>query len=168
MADLKRRHTWKKWAPDVGENRELPQPALYLELATGITAEQLLTVSETLRGLTELRLSDDESLSPKERVEQVRAKMRAVYVEALGPFVRVHDGPHTVDGQPLATFEDYVALVMQRADWGVLELGGLRAALDSFNSIAGPDELFSPRRSGGARTTRAQSVERAGSKTVAP
>jgi hypothetical protein len=52
MATLTRRHTWKKWAPDIGENRELEGgPVLFLELATGLTAEQLTTTGEKLREL---------------------------------------------------------------------------------------------------------------------
>ena len=44
--------------------------------------------------------------------------MRSIIATALSPYVRVFDGPHTVDGEPLATLEDYLRLVQQRADLG--------------------------------------------------
>lgn len=146
MANLTRRFRWKKWAPDLGENRELPEPVLYLELATDLTAAQLEEVGERLTRKGETVATMDE----------LRAAMRARFVEALGPYVRVHGGPHTVDGQPLATFEDYVALVQQAAGAGAAQLRELQAAVLAFNSISGPDELFSLRSSGGARSTGGQ------------
>lgn len=168
MANLKRLHTWKKWAPDIGDNRELPEPVLYLELATGLTAAQMHQVREGLARMGEVKLLDDDSVPLDERLGAHKKALREVYVEALGDFVRVQGGPHTVDGMPLATLVDYVALVQTRADWGTAPLLELHQALHAFNSLSGPDELFSLRRSGGARTTRAQSVEPASEKTAAP
>lgn len=158
MAELKRRTRWKRWAPDIGENRELEGgPVLFLELAVDLTPVQLSEMSERLR-----------SSSEAQTMEEFRADMRRAYVEALGPYVRVHGGPHTVDGQPLATLEDYLALVTQSASAGVEQLRELVAAVVSFNSITGPDELFSLPRSGGVRTTGARSNDAADSPTASP
>jgi hypothetical protein len=156
MATLKSRIRWKKWAPDLGENRTLEGgPALYLELATDLTAQQLEEAAEKLTARGEPVTTRDELL----------ASMRARFSEALGPYVRVHGGPHTVDGQPLATFDDYLALVTQGAGLGASQLRELQAAVVTFNSISGPDELFSLPRSGGGRTTDAQSNDAAASPT---
>lgn len=152
MATLKSRIRWKRWAPDVGENRTMEGgPVLYLELATDLTAAQLEEVAAHLQRTGETVATMDE----------LRASMRARFAEALGPYVRVHGGPHTVDGQPLATFEDYLALVMQGAGLGADHLRELQAAVVSFNGISGPDELFSLRPSGGAASTDAPRVARA-------
>jgi hypothetical protein len=150
MATLTRRWSWKKWAPDIGENRELEGgPVLFLELAAGLTAEQLEGVFAAIR--------------TADTVDGVRAAM----AEALTPYVRVFEGPHAVDGQPLATFGDYVALVSTMADRGLGALRDLSAALTSFNSLAGPDELFSLRSSGGARSTGDQRPAKAAKQTGA-
>lgn len=155
MAELKRRIRWKKWAPDLGENRELPGgPVLHLELAVDLTAEQLEGSVALLR----------EGLTPTEGVGW-REMVKRAFAGALGPYVRVHGGPHTVDGKPLATLDDYIALVTESADAGLAQLKELQAALVSFNSLEGPDELFSLRRSGGARSTDAQSNDSAASPT---
>ena len=152
MAELKRRTRWKRWAPDLGENREIEDgPVLFLELATDLTPAQL----------TELAAVLAERGEPTTSREGLVEALKARYVAALGPYVRVHDGPHTVDGAPLATFDDYLALVTQGAGLGVQQLNELQLALVRFNSIEGPDELFLPRLSGGARTTGAQRTGKA-------
>lgn len=152
MADLKRRTRWKRWAPDIGENREIEGgPVLFLELATDLTPAQLQEMAAQLA----------ERGEPVTTRSDLVAALCSRYSAALGPYVRVHDGPHTVDGQPLATFDDYLALVTQGAGFGVQQLNELQLALVRFNSIEGPDELFSPRLSGGARTTGAQRTGKA-------
>jgi hypothetical protein len=94
--------------------------------------------------------------------------LRAAFGAALKPYVRVHDGPHTVDGEQLATLDDYLKLVEQMGDLGVRARLELETALVRFNSIEGPDELFSLRSSGGARSTGAQRTARAAKKTATP
>lgn len=175
MANLTRRFSWKKWAPDIGENRELPEPVLYLEIATGLTQAQLDAIGEQLRSARQLQLEppDVEALPPEERGKAVEetlrafvAKLRGVMVSALGAFVRVHGGPHTVDGRPLATLDDYLALAEEAADRGVRARAELEAAVVSFNSVEGPDELFSLRRSGGRASTPTRSAASEGSATA--
>lgn len=165
MANLSRRTRWKKWAPDIGDNRELieawnaadeegPCPGLFLELAVDLTPAQLSEAADRLRSSVDVHTMDE-----------FRAEMRKSYNEALGPHVRVHGGPHTVDGQPLATLDDYLALVTASASAGAEQLRELMAAVVSFNSLRGPDELFSLPRSGGVRTTGARSNDAAASPT---
>lgn len=169
MANLSRRTRWKKWAPDLGDNRDLidawakggskgPSPGLYLELAVDLTAEQLAAVSERLAGLRD---------GGWDSMDALRTATREAFLEALGGHVRVYGGPHTVDGQPLATLEDYLKLVQQAANLGAEHTGDLLAALYAFNSIGGADELFSRRSSGGARTTDAQRPAKADETTAA-
>lgn len=183
MANLTRRFTWKKWAPDIGENRELPEPVLYLELATGLTGEQMEAIKTGLRSARGVKLvlpvePTKEELEagaapvPAEAYTAAGkawlAAVRAVYVETFAPFVRVHGGPHTVDGQALATLDDYLRLTEECADLGVAARRELEAAVSRFNSVSGPDELFSLRSSGGARSTDAQSTAKGGSPTASP
>lgn len=170
MGTLTRRHTWKKWAPDIGENRELPEPALYLEIATGLTQAQLDAVGAKLRSARDVDFVAPtlDSIPEGERgkametaLSEYIAKLRGIVLEALGQYVRVHGGPHLVDGLPLATLEDYLRLAEEAADKGVRARLELEAALWSFNSVEGPDELFSLRRSGGAASTPRRSAARA-------
>lgn len=167
MANLTRRFTWKKWAPDLGENRELPEPVLYLEIATGLTKAQLDAIGETLRTARDVTFEqpDFAALPEGERGAAAEkalaayiAKLRGVVVAALSPFVRVHGGPHTVDGLPLATLDDYLRLTEEAADMGVRARAELEAAVLRFNSVEGPDTLFSLRRSGGGASTPPRSA----------
>lgn len=175
MANLKRRHAFKRWAPDIGENRELEEPALYLEIATGLTQDQLREAMAVIVQGAEPQppLPDGlegEALEAalKERNAADLAAHRAVLVSALGPYVRVHGGPHTVDGLPLATLADYFVLVQGAADYGSGAIRELLAALRSFNSFTGADELFSLRRSGGSASTAGRSVVKDEPKTEGP
>lgn len=152
MANLTRRHAFRKWAPDIGENRELEGgPVLWLEVATGMTGEQLSSMSARLA-----RVSED--VAGLSTTEEVKAALKTSFVDALGPYVRVVGGPHQVDGATLATFDDYVGIVQAQADFGQLALKDLVATVTRFNSFAGPDELFLQRRSGGLASTGAQGV----------
>lgn len=175
MANLTRKWTWKKWAPDLGENREGETPLLFLELATGLTPAQMQEIATGLQRARELRpvTPDLVGMEPAAAIEAIRAStkafladLRKVMVDALGPYVRVHGGPHTVDGKPLATLADYLELVEDSGDLGVNARAELESALSRFNSIEGPDELFSLRRSGGARSTDARSTVKAASPTA--
>lgn len=163
MSSLARRWSWKKWAPDIGENLEGEEPLLFLEIATGLTARQLADVAETLLKAREVKYVKPE-LPAEATGEEVSAALeaagkawlasiRAISVEAFGPYVRVAGGPHTVDGQPLATLDDYFKLVEDGADLGFRARREVELALSRYNSIEGPDELFSQRSSGGARST---------------
>lgn len=175
MSNLARRWSWKKWAPDIGENLEArPEgPLLYLEIATGISARQMAEVGEVLRKANNVRLVAPEApvptsaLTPEEAKAQAVAyaaaveaavkvwlvAVRAVYVEALGELVRVADGPHTVDGLPCNTLDEYLQVVELGANWGMRARRELEAAFARYNSVEGPDELFSQRSSGGERST---------------
>lgn len=181
MANLKRRFTFKRWAPDIGENREVPEgERLYLELAVGLTDQQL---RDAMRALQTPPVEPPEAAELQKRVEAadsegaklaVLQELEALTIRlsiahfdaALGAFVRVHGGPHTVDGKPLATFGDYVTLVTDSRDAGAHAMGELVAALRRFNSLEGPDELFSPRRSGGSAGTGSKSVVKEDSPTA--
>lgn len=189
MANLTRRWSWKKWAPDLGENRENidawkkggsqgPSPGLYLELATGLTGRQMTELGAALGKarevvyvkpqLAEGAPTEDVIAAYEAATKAYFAAIRAVFVEAMGPYVRVHAGPHTVDGEQLATLNDYLAIAEGALDRGVNARNDLELALVRFNSIEGPDELFSPRLSGGARSTDAQRTEPAAPKTASP
>ena len=178
MSNLSRRWSWKKWAPDLGENRELETPVLFLELATGLTAAQITALGVELRKARDAKYPRPE-VPEGATAEEVTAlyegamkaylgELRGVFGGALAPYVRVHGGPHTVDGLPLATLDDYLAVVEQAADLGVNARLDLEQALVRFNSIEGPDELFLPRSSGGARSTGAQRTAKAARKTASP
>lgn len=175
MANLKRRFSFKRWAPDIGENRDLPEPALYLEIATGLTAEQLRVVTDTIQAPMEAQPPLDEALTGEALMEALKARavsgkaaLRGVLVAALGAYVRVHGGPHTVDGQPLGTLDEYLALVQGSADYGSGAIQDLLGALRSFNSFTGADELFSLRRSGGSASTGQPSVVKVEPQTGGP
>lgn len=153
--DLKRRHAFKRWAPDIGENRDLPGgPGLWFELATGLSAEQLSAIRERMAR----PVADSTDAAPAVRLEALKTGIRTRYLEAFGEYVRIVDGPHSIAGKPLATLEDYLRIVEEQADMGQLAVKDLFAALLSFNTFGGGDELFLRRRSGGLASTARPSV----------
>lgn len=164
MSSLSRRWSWKKWAPDIGENRELEAgPVLFLELASGLSGGQMKELGALLAKVREVPYVAPvipEGATGEEVAALVEAAgrtyleaLRAALVVALSSYVRVHAGPHTVDGMQLATLDDYLRIAEQSADMGVNARLDLEQALVRFNSIEGHDELFLPRSSGGARIT---------------
>lgn len=156
MVALTRRHGFRKWCPDIGENRDLPEDErLYLEVAVGLTKQQLVEVGERI----------NQAASAKGDIAEA---VRAAYVDALTPYVRVFEGPHTVDGMRLETLGDYVHIVQQGRDAGLVALRDVLAAVQRFNSFAGPDELFSLRHSGGSAGTRGPSVVKDARGTASP
>lgn len=181
MANLTRRWSWKKWAPDIGENREPPgPPQLFLEIASGLAGRQMAEIGERLQAAQDIVFKSpplvegqpiEQMVAAHEAAQQdFLAAIRALYVEVLGPYVRVYQGPHTVDGMPLANLDDFLKIVQTCSDGGVRATGDLMAAVGEFNSMGGPDELFSRRSSGGARTTapRRTALLPASVKTIAP
>jgi hypothetical protein len=171
MGKLKQRFTFKRWAPDIGENRDLEEPAIWFELATGLSADQLKTVREVLgtpleqrdvpEGLDGAALEAAAEASLQATKDGVRRRL----VEAIGQYVRIVGGPHSIDGAPFATLDEYLCIVQQQADCGLLAVSDLTAAVFTFNSFSGADELFSPRRSGSSASTAPRSVVKETPKT---
>ena len=174
MADLKRTYAFRRWAPDIGENRDAlsaweksgekgPCPGIYLELATGLTPEQLGAISVRMSVPLPATVEGDELLAT------VKDGLRLRYLEAFcRDYVRVVDAPHSVAGKELSTPEDYLRIVEEQADFGKLAVTDLLGALVRFNSFTGPDELFLQRRSGGSASTGGRSVVKAEPPTEGP
>lgn len=171
MGKLKQRFTFKRWAPDIGENRDLDEPAIWFELATGLSEAQLKAVRAKLgtplephdvpEGLKGEALEAAHAASLQATKDGVRRRL----VEAIGPYVRIVGGPHSIDGAPMATLDEYLVIVQQQADCGLLAISDLTTTLFAFNSFSGADELFSPRRSGSSASTAARSVVKETPKT---
>lgn len=161
MTDFNQQHSFRRWAPDIGDNRDTnvrETPGLYFELATGLSEAQI-------KGIKDRVAKSMDDMKGKDSVAEVKAIQCTAYSEALGPYVRIVDGPHSVAGMPLETLADYIGIVQQQADFGTTALNDLHAAVNRFNSFSGPDELFLLRRSGGlASTARPIVVIRAAAK----
>lgn len=171
MANLTRSYAFRRWVPDIGDNREQePKNQLALELAVHLTTAQMDEVEAALLRVPEVDFGDLEEAfrtasTPEERQEinrQSTARMLdtllAVRTKAFEPYVRVVGGPHTINGQPLASVRDYIAFAQSCRDGGTLMVGELLAALRAFNSLTGHNEVFSQRRSGGSAGTGTPSV----------
>lgn len=151
MANFDRQHSFRKWAPDIGDNRERAEPGLWFEIATGLSAAQVkAALARVARSIDDMQGKDD--------VAEVKAIQAAAYGEALAPYVRVVGGPHSVAGMPLESLEHYIGIVQKQADFGSTALNDLLGAVRQFNSFSGPDELFLLRRSGGLASTARPSV----------
>lgn len=171
MANLTRRFTFKRWVPDIGNNRELAtKDQLALELAAGLTMEQMDALDEALSAVPELDLSAEEAAfnaaeTPEEKrringesEKKMLAALAGVRTKAFEPYVRIVGGPHTIEGAPLETLAHYIDFAQTARDGGTLMVAELLTALRAFNSLQGPQELFSLRRSGGLASTGSPSV----------
>ena len=161
MANISKRTTWRTWYPDVGDNRALPEEErLALEVQTGLTATQL--DDARARYLEAIK-----AMPPAASVEDVRLISVKAAVAGYGELVRVV-GKHTIDGAPVESFEGYFAVLAQAADAGAAALGDVAATVRRFNDFGGPDELFSPRRSGGPASMPRRSAAKDTPATDAP
>jgi len=150
MATLTRRTRWEPYAPNLGDNLELPEAErLTLEVATGLTKQQLIDLGAATR---ELKWGDGDALL-------------ANFTALLGPYVRVV-GEHTIEGKPVTTLAELLALVVESpsaASYFLLEVTG---QLMEANSVSGGLRLFSSRRSGGGATTAGRSAAKTESQTA--
>lgn len=145
MATLETLYRWAKFAPDIGNNAELPAGQQFvLEVATGLPRATLAAMAESIQSA-----ADDDGR-----------------VAALAPYVRIHGGPHTLGGRPVATLQDYFAVIAGLAGgYNVRELFG---AVAHFNSFSGADALFSERRFGGTAFMPPRSAAKDSSETDGP
>lgn len=171
MANLTRSYAFRRWVPDIGDNREQePKNQLALELAVHLTTTQMEEIEAALLRVPEVDFSDLEAAfaaaetpEAKQAIDkQSTARMLevlcSVRTKAFEPYVRIVGGPHTINGQPLTTVHDYIAFAQSCRDGGTLMVGELLAALRAFNSLTGHNEVFSQRRSGGSAGTGTPSV----------
>lgn len=168
MADLSILHRWERFAPDIGNNRQLPEAdRLWLEVKSSMTRAELIAFNQRLadlhreRGalvekqLKALERNDGTAAAQADFEANLEALVVAGYTAALSEVARVV-GRNTLGGAPCNTLEEYLAAVHQLADgFNVLELV---AAVKDANSVGGSTQLFSGRRSGGWAGTRAQSA----------
>lgn len=135
MAKLETLHRWARFAPDIGNNRELPAgEQLVIEVATGLPKAAMSSLAEAIQ----------------------QAETDEARVAALSPYVRLTGGPHTLGGQPVTSLADYYAVCAQLA--GGYNLRELFASVPHFNSLAEADAVFYERRSGGTAFMPPQSV----------
>ena len=143
MANLTRAYRWERFAPDIGDNLSLPEgQRLELEVASGLTGEQLRAHRDAITGAFE---------SARETPE----KLPELLAAALSPVVRLV-GSHTVDGKPVTTLAEYLGVVFSLS--GVYNLREVTQTVLDFNSIEGTSRLFFARHSGGSPTTSARSA----------
>lgn len=159
MASLDRLFRWERYVPDLGGNRELPQP-FYLEIASGLTKQQLGDVFDAVTLAQRSAESENQTLA-----EYLTATIPGV-AAALDGVVRLGKEPLTVQGSPVSSLTEYLLLAVHTP--GQVSFLEVLQALGEFNSAEGARRLFSARHSGGLATTGDQSVVKDGSPTVGP
>ncbi len=153
MATLSRLHRWLQYVPDLGDNRELPQP-FYLEVASGLTKLQLADYFERMRGWSQARHESTEGM-----VEGLEA--------LLAPHVRMGKEALVIDGAPVTSLRAYLALVANLL--GESPLFEMLRLVPEYNQVMeGPKATFSARLSGGSASTPTPSTERADARTASP
>lgn len=151
MANLTRAWRWERFAPDLGDNLSLPEgERLYLEVASGLSGEQLAAFHATLRDM-------------KIAGESV-AEVVAAWAGVFSPVVRLV-GEHTIEGRDVKSLGDYLRLLAESN--GVYNLTEMVSIVTEFNSVSGTSALFSRRHSGGVLSTRAQSAVKAEARPAA-
>lgn len=142
MPDLKRLWSWARFEPSIGDNLELPVgKRFFLELAVGLTKVELDAWQADLKAAVE---------------DKPDATFHGRLARAYERFVRLGSEPLSLNGQPIATLEEYFAALWEQPGAFLLqELGQQLVWLNSFDGARG---LFSVRHSGGSISTGAQSV----------
>ena len=155
MADLTRTHRWESFVPDLGDNRAQPKP-FFLLIASGLTKENLRAFHASLDalGARMVEVADDAA-----RID--------AWAEVFAPYVQMGDEPLVIDGKPIATLRDYLALLLVevQGQYNTIELS---LALADYNSFQGTRRLFFERLSGGPLSTPALSSEKAAPPRAAP
>jgi hypothetical protein len=146
MANLASLQRWEKYAPDVGNNRSLPEAErLYVDVCCSLSRLELQAFDAKLQEMHRQRLARAEK-GDGTGEEDLNALLVDGYGGALESIVRLV-GTHTLGGKPVTTLREYVQAVAPLADgYAVLELV---AVVREANSVGGAMQLFSGRRSGG-------------------
>lgn len=182
MPNLTRTYRWERFEPHLGDNLELPpERRFYLEVASGLTKEQLeaferATVTVDLVASAEKELQPERDRmeavqkDPASTSEQVTAALEewatkfqnavnqalaAHFERALTPVVRLGAEPLTVDGTAITTLRAYLDLIVKLG--GQYNLRELASTVRGYNTLEGAKALFSERPSGGGSSTRAKS-----------
>lgn len=160
MANLTRTWSWEKWVPPLGDNPG--NKPFYLELASGLTKEQLSGFQDGF----------SKAMEPPPEVEGDRWRAWAEQLAgAFGHAVRLGAEPlRLVDEQGAVAFEvkalaDFFLLLLQGPRTVLFELS---RALVTYNTLGGQVELFYARHSGGTGTTPAPSVVKDEGQTGGP
>lgn len=141
MANLQTLQQWRAFAPDIGNNLELPAGEQFLlEVAVGLSFQELAEYQTSLK-----------STPPGD------------LPEILTKYVRVIGGPHTLAREPISSVADLWALLMKHAAPAIFEI---TTAVPHFNSVPETRALFFERRSGGSAFTPPRSAAKKDEKTA--
>lgn len=158
MADLKRTFHWERFAPNFGDNLELPEAErISLDLATGLSTLDLAAFHGALEKVQKLAppqavvtLEGEAPPTLEVVIERVIRPRAMLLAEAWAPFVRLV-GQHSVNGKPLAGLGDYLFFALSQA--GIYNVFEILKAVDRLNTLGGTKELFSDAASGGSSST---------------
>lgn len=163
---------WERFEPQLGDNHRLP-PAqrLYLEVACGLTKQQLKACLRALDftslqpdvvAATKEAATPEPGEKPNEALERVVERMmEGLCVEQLaaawGPYVRMGAVHTTINGVTIATLKDYLAVVIQQP--GRFNMVELSRVIGQINTVTGTRALFFERLSGGPVFTAGQGTD---------
>ena len=157
------RYKWVRYVPDIGNNRELETPLL-LEVRTGLSRDELRAWSEAVAKAQQpvIDLFDSEPNAPEEKFLATKAATDAEMARVISENVRLV-GTHTVDGEPLETMAQYLAIVDRLATSAHAK--ELIRLVPHLNTLREEDALFSERLSGGLATTPRRSAAKSAGPT---
>lgn len=135
---------WERYAPDIGNNRELPDgERLELEVRTRLSRDELVDWSRRVQGV-------------------VGGGDNAATVKVLEECVRLV-GTHRIDDKPVTTLLEYYEIITSLLD--VSHFKELLAVVTKLNTFSGDDAVFSERLSGGMASTLRRSAAKKDEKT---
>lgn len=180
MPNLTRTHRWEPFAPNLGNNLELPPEEQFeLEVAAGLTKVEvddferrvnspqadveavgspLRAEKDRIEALIAVAGPTDETNAAKAAYlvkldEALRGELVNHFEKVLTPVMRLGTRPLTVNGTPIATLRGYLELVVQAAE-AIYHLREAAQAVRWVNTMEGSKALFSERLSGGGFSTR--------------
>lgn len=145
MAELTRTWKWVRMVPNLGNNKELPNP-FWLKVKSGLTLEERQAFFD--------------------RLEAMRAagRFKDEFAAFVGEYVEMGDEPLVVKGKPIETMAEYLALLDTIAS--VENVSELIHAVRWANSVEGTKALFFEQLSGGGAFTTILPSERAATRTT--
>lgn len=156
---------WQPWAPNLGNNLELPEDQqLTIDIGVGLTKVELREAMESVNKMTSpfaMPIANAEGVFDEAATNEALLvkfeKSADEMASGLSKFVRLGTGSHSINGKPLTNLRDYLRFcVEQPGAFGILELFREIAQL---NSIDGTRALFLGPPAGGSTSTRHKNSE---------
>lgn len=165
---------WVRYVPDIGDNREQPEP-LELEVCAGLTRAELAAWRDAVAKAKEPLVADAQRLADDMKAERIAVdaafaeldaatkKSNAAIASVLGQYVRLV-GKHTINGKDVGSLAEYAEAISELAGGDATR--ELLVVVPRLNTMSEEDAVFYERLSGGLASTPRRSAAPKDEKTA--